>query len=406
MKHGPAIFALVAAQLAMGAPPGKKAPPLPYMEINPSRLDPDIPAQISPDLRRSLSFAFSPDEHWLAIVAGVSRPQDPAARGKQVGPSVTRVLLLPLNGPAKAVIQIDPGFMVAGSPVWSPTSDAFLVRGFVPRTGNQQRGDGIVKAYNVRGEEVMRHTTMALPPVGGIYGFLDSKTLLTRRVSTAWGSNAFQATGLQGDVIDTWKVRKEWNVVDISPDRHLLLVSPDDQNSKTLVVDYASKKVLLSKDNPYSWPSFTVGGGPQYFAEQGMTFCSVGDLNLIIPGQPDPRNTDTECWDADSGKRIARFQGFPGGAPAAVTSRSSLIVLTHNGLFSTKKPDSVPFEVPDFGGRILWDFRSGAEIASWDPLLEDVGGIYPLRYAPVAISSTGRYVAEGAGDFLRLYHLR
>ena len=403
-----AIFAGLVAQLALSAPPDTKAPAPPYVEINPSLLDPDIPAQLPPDTHRDLTFAFSPDERWLAIVADVYRRQDPG--GRALGPfSITRVLLLPLNGRREDVIQIDPHFtdprfMVVGSPVWSPDSDALLVKGLalVPATGNRKLPDVIVKAFNLRGEELMQRTTSFPPPTGGIYGFLDSKTLLAHSVS----GNAFQTTDLQGSVIRSWKVPKEWNVVDISvtPDRQLLLVSPDDQNSKTLVVDYSSKKVLASKDNPYNHPFSSPGTAlPPYFAEHGMTFCSPGDFAWPGPGQPDPGRTSTECWNVDSGKRIAQFRRFLGGAPAAVTSGGSLIVLTDN--FPVKSARSVSaLKGPGFSERIIWDFRTGSEIAAWDTSLEDIGGAY--RDTPVAISSMGRYVAEGAGDILRLYRVR
>jgi hypothetical protein len=48
--------------------------------------------------------------------------------------------------------------------------------------------------------------------------------------------------------------------------------------------------------------------------------------------------------------------------------------------------------------RVVWDFCSGIEVAAWEvPQIAWTGH--------VAISSTGRYVAETAGALLRIYHL-
>jgi hypothetical protein len=168
--------------------------------------------------------------------------------------------------------------------------------------------------------------------------------------------------------------------LDISPDRRLLAVLSDEVGAKTLVVDYPSKKTILTKDNPYGTER---GDVSTYFTEGGRTLCSVD-------GSIDP--DVTECWDVNSGKRIAKFDGFAGGAPAAASSHGSRLILTHG--------NSLPLARGYFGvQRVVWDFRAGTEVASWEPLKS------PMMMSAIAISSTGRYVAEVVDEQLRIYEL-
>jgi hypothetical protein len=56
------------------------------------------------------------------------------------------------------------------------------------------------------------------------------------------------------------------------------------------------------------------------------------------------------------------------------------------------------------GEPVVWDFCSGAEIAAWEvPQIIWTNSSHILDH--VAISSSGRYVAETAGALLRIYEL-
>jgi hypothetical protein len=58
---------------------------------------------------------------------------------------------------------------------------------------------------------------------------------------------------------------------------------------------------------------------------------------------------------------------------------------------------------------VVWDFRSGIEVAAWEPGTQTVETARDfqriVRPAPAAISSTGRYIAEGTEGILRIYEL-
>ncbi len=163
----------------------------------------------------------------------------------------------------------------------------------------------------------------------------------------------------------------------------------DDQATKTLVVDYPSKKVILTKDNPYQDLSRVAQYRQilEYFTEGGKTLCSVGSAQM---GDPETKfDIATECWDVDSGKSVAKFGGFRGGAPAVASPRGSRLILTHY----TKLPG---YGSSDLLGveYVVWGFRSGTQVAVWKP--QQPSARIPLDSPGIAISSTGRYAAAAA----------
>ena len=404
IKYTAALLVLLASPLLAG-------PPRLVREIDLNRT-----VAALPDFAPFAILAFSPDENWLAVAVGAGQVEHSKAdRNADLGPSES-LLLVPLNGTARKPVQISLGLRPAGNPAWSPDSATVLVEGF--ENGPLfPRGDGIAKLWDLRGDELLRRRGQGLTvstsldlgkigdgPIGGIFGYLDSTHLLARRMPAKKMPPAFETIDLQGQVVDTWTVPNHWAVADISPERGLLAIL-NEQATKTLVVDHQSKNVILTRDNPSGHRSgynIAEGGRWQFFTESGKTLCSVGSS-----ATDEPRfDTTTVCWDVDSGTKIAEFDGFPGGDPAAASSHGSRLVLTHNIAFPHKKgaivfPDDKRGAIVFPGGkRVVWDFRTGREIADWE-----VPEIATSSHGDVAISSSGRYVAETAGSLVRIYEL-
>ena len=382
MRLAAAITLLLAVQSA-GA-----SPPKPVREINLNQIVPGHPEFDSAVL------TFSPDEKWIAIVG--SHNFHPGRGPAHANPSGSAgVFLVPLNGPVDRRIQIDPGLYSAEGAVWSPNSDSLFVQGIGAGNSLGPNARLTVKLFNLRGEEFLRHDEPLKDPRVRMFGFLDTEHLLAGGILSK-RTVGLETIDLQGQVVDTWTPPKQWRVVDMSPDRHLLAVLSDDPATKTLVVDYPSKKVILTKDNSY--PDLSLGGGyretSQFFTEGGKTLCSVGSAQMNEPRF----DVATECWNVDSGKSIAKFDGFPGGAPAAASSRGSRLILTHYTV--VRGTVSGGYLGAEY---VVWDFRSGAQVAAWKPQQSTTR--IPPRLSGIAISSTGRYVAEIAGDVLRIYEL-
>lgn len=386
MRLAAAITLLLAVQLA------DASPPKPVREINLNQIVPGRPEFDSAVL------TFSPDENWIAIVG--SHNFHPGRGPIHVNPSGSAgVFLVRRNGSSGQQtgdlgIQIDPGLYSAEGAVWSPNSDSFYVQGIAAGNSLGPKARLTVKLFNLRGEELLRRDEPLKDPRVPMFGFLDTEHLLSGGTLSK-RTVGLETIDLQGQVVDTWTPPKQWRVVDMSPDRHLLAVLSDDQATKTLVVDYPSKKVILTKDNSY--PDLSLGGGyretSQFFTEGGKTLCSVGSAQMNEPRF----DVATECWDVDSGESIAKFDGFPGGAPAAASSRGSRLILTHYTV--VRGAVSGGYLGAEY---VVWDFRSGAQVAAWKA--QSTARI-PPRLSGIAISSTGRYVAEIVGDVLRIYEL-
>jgi WD40 repeat protein len=394
VKRTTAILGLFTAHLALSAQPPKTTPviaPPPRLlrEINLNQIIRER-AGFLPSTHSVRTLAISPDEKWIAVAVGVHRRE---GKFKRIDtPFESHLLIVPLNGPPSQTVQLEPRALLGeGSLAWSPNSDALVVEGLFAQSA---------KLYNVRGDELWKSDH---PRLGGllpqwIVGFLDPGHLLAYHISAKGKAAGFDTLDPQGRVIDTWSAPKNWTSAAINPDRRLFAAFSGDLRIKLLIIDYASKKVVQSESNAtwlYRDGNRSVGAA-WYFAEAGKSICAVGNVKS--------REMHAQCWDIDSGQTIAEYRRFLEGAPAAASAHGSRLVLTQSWFLPSGR-GSETFS----GGRVIWDFRSGTEIAAWEPgtqaveTASDVPRI--IQPAPVAISSTGRYVAEAAEGILRIYEM-
>jgi WD40 repeat protein len=390
-----AIIGFLAAQLALSAPPPKTAaviapPPKLLREINLNQIIHER-AGVLPSTHSVRAVTFSPDENWVAVAVGRHRRE-----GKFKPADIrfeSHLLILPLQESAGHPVQAEPRILLGeGSLAWSPGSDALVVQGML---------NGGAQLYNVRGDQLWKrdHPGKQVLLEPWIAGFIDPGHLLAHHVPAKGEPEGFDTLDLQGQVVDTWTAPKQWRGGSINSDRQLLAVFSDFAQSKLLIIDYPSKKVLQINSGA-TW-LYRDGGrsalATAYFAESGKTICTVGSAQS--------HDTHAQCWDIDSGRKIAEYERFLDGAPAAASAHGSRIVLTQSWVLGNNRTGHETFS----GGRVVWDFRSGAEVAAWAPAVQSVetnGNIRDIAEpSSVAISSTGRYIAEGADGILRIYEL-
>ena len=205
---------------------------------------------------------------------------------------------------------------------------------------------------------------------------------------------------LTGQLLDEWTKPQSWTIYAVNPDRHLLVVTAERPHNtcgrqycaSMLAINYQTKKVAQE------WPSGPAG--KPYFAEAGKTLCSVD-----IGGR---ESHVAQCFDIDSGKKIAEFTGFKGGDPADVTTHASRIALSHIDLIQGINEE---FDKNLYKDRVIWDFRANKEVAEWVPAMQTSesyfkgGAQKATAWGPFAISPTGRHLAEGSNGILRIYEL-
>lgn len=372
---------LFAIQLAASASPPTnlpKGPPPPKLVREIALLPPSYAIG---------TLAFSPDEQWIAITAIAQHR--PGSRQHDED-----LLLVPVGESSERIVRLDPGPPIGWGPVWSPDSKALLVGEFASAT------QGVAKLFNLRGDQIWARDVTQPPsafpfppdrPAGEVFGFLSSDRLIAELLEKHQPAS-FAALDLHGQVTDSWRVPKKWTIAAASPERRLLAVYSGDDRSKTLIIDYSSRKVIQSKRNP-TWlyrHGVNSAVNAEFFTEGGKTLCVVGGL-------PDDERP-AECWDVDTGKTVGEFRRFYGGAPAAGSTHSSRLILT-------QVRTSFRQDIDYYSDGVVWDFRAGAEVAAWPApgqLFRASGIVQP---AAVALSATGRYAADGAAGILRVYEL-
>jgi hypothetical protein len=126
MKYTAAMVVLLAAPL-VSAPPPKLIREIDLNQIIPAR----------PGFTHSAAFAFSPDENWVAIAVGTHQ-MDRRIPHQNVDQGSESLILARFNGRADQTVQIQPGLLPVGRPLWSPNSAAVLVQGFAHNTNKDR----------------------------------------------------------------------------------------------------------------------------------------------------------------------------------------------------------------------------------------------------------------------------
>jgi hypothetical protein len=337
-----------------------------------------------------LDIEFSPDEQWLSAAVGLHAREGASEPGQ---PRVlsSHVLIISLGNQLRPAVQIDPASPLSDRSLrWSPTSELL----FVNRRGGMM-------AFSIPGAQPWLEGRFD-SRLGLLEGFVDGE----HGLADGTVRDPLQALRLKepltlltfdllGRVVNTWTRPQYSSIEAVSPERHLLAMADEGDRgpAKRYLIDSRTKSTVRSwaKDGPFS---------KQYFAEAGRTVCSVGTHGR--QSQP------AQCWDVDSGAKIAEFLDFPGGAPTSVSSQSSRLVLTHIRFFPGVDEESDKYSYKE---RILWDFRAGRSLAAWVPKSQVVetglGTSHDnfREWGPFSISSSGRYLAEGSNGILRIFEL-
>jgi hypothetical protein len=318
---------------------------------------------------------FSPDGHQIAIIAGFLKGGD--------GRRASNLFIVGSKSPAMGArrVSIATGVNELESDLspdgfqWSPTGTRLFVGGTVVSLPD--------------------YATCEVPSVGG---FVSSERIVTDATGDFSRLREFNPGCLP---LSTWEPGENWMIVATSPEEGLLLVSREmpffkrtfPPNNETLVVRAGDRTVVGR------WPS--AQGPTGRFADSGRAICGGN-------GADQADRVPVQCWDSLTGKVIATAPTVNGGSPFAVATKATRMVASDYHRYR------IPF-TSEYGQRlkqrVVWDFKSGKELASWEPEKQDYidhSTKTPIKVsdmAKFAISPDGEFVLDGANGVVRLYKI-
>jgi hypothetical protein len=332
--------------------------------------------------------AFSPDETKLAI--GFNDQGQAAA---------SRVIIVSVDHPNSVFRRFDSDRLrgaelyVRENIQWSPSGDFLAAYGRV----SSVQGD---RAYRIPEDSTF----------GGFLGndrFVIAKREL-RGVGGMESVNKIEVRRQDFTVEDSWNIAQGlFNVRDTCPHAGTIAIQgmaagrPDAKMYTTQLVRYPGQV------EGQLWTSGIAPLGGLILADSCKLICS----SYGVPSGKEPAHA--ACWSTESGARIAEdaklttttqeaFAGSGGALIAVTVSHWACL----NGKF---------WQFFDIDGcatpethRVLWNIETGQEALSWPVLKQPFRILNRETSGPfaLALSSTGRYLAEGGAGHVQLYAVR
>jgi len=183
-----------------------------------------------------------------------------------------------------------------------------------------------------------------------------------------------------------------WNLYDVSAERSLVLIGRQHYHGVGSVEwDVAAQdtntRKLVARFPPLE---------KARFADRGKAVCGVGGAQW---------HRTVECMEVDTGNRLGVTTGW--NAPDVRTAPRAKRVVVSDYSRKLDWIDAVS-RLGSLKRRVVWDFETGKQLASWRPRSQTVpqGGPYRQSLPFVfAMSPDGEYVVEGGAGTLALYKI-
>jgi hypothetical protein len=197
-------------------------------------------------------------------------------------------------------------------------------------------------------------------------------------------------------LLNSWKTAGYTRVLDTSPGKDLIATFSSADGSSAIELVSGTREVIQRwSRNAEEAPSASTGG--LHFADHGRLLCSGYGSSKEPYGR-----AHLGCWDTQSGAITARNTDVTLGDNLIREGGGLLAITDYDIIIRTGKL----WHALDMGGetilprrRVIWDARTGKEIASWTrPTIKP--------YSAIALSKNGKYYAEGDSGSLSVYSLQ
>ncbi len=211
-------------------------------------------------------------------------------------------------------------------------------------------------------------------------------------------------------LIDRWTINGPAGVLDTSPERDLLAIEERSDIELVAVRNHEVKQ-------QWADDTLSIFRGGFLFSDQGRLACSASPRTGKLGADAACWNTQTAVKTVEIDKVAVDRQGIAstGGDLLAITDSK---YVSHQGKFWVFLDMNDDYSVPQ--RRLLWNIRTGIEIASWGEVTMPWGGFQQkelwgrdlkdaiTRTTPfvLSLSPTGKYVAEGGSGSVSAYSVR
>jgi hypothetical protein len=334
---------------------------------------------------------FSPDETKVALGFGSRWNFDPRPR---------HVVIMAIDQPQIVLREFELNARAYPLPsessiVWSPSGTILAMRSLAPV---MFRIDGAAPC--------------AFPKESEFGGFLSGD----RMVIYFRDGAEIRILGHDCSLLDSWTIDGPAGVLDTSPEQDLLaietLLNPPEHSAIELV---AARDHKVKQRWVWNFQSTFRGGF--VFSAQGRLVCSASPRTGKL-------GADVACWNTQSGAKTAENDPVAVDSQGIASTGGDLLAITdskyvsHQGKFWVFLDMNDDYSVPQ--RRLLWNFRTRKEIASWGELTMPWGGFQQkelwgrdLKGATtittpfvLSLSPTGKYVAEGGSGSVSVYSVQ
>ena len=255
------------------------------------------------------ALSFSPDGKRIALTSTKMKKND--------GELASILLVVPVGGGAGDVKSFE---AAQGGDLaeWSPSSDAIVVNGVLIQPLNGMRCEMPDTSRFISGDRL----------------------IAIKRAGHSLSSSQLTSYDKSCNRVKTWETSERWNMVDVSIQRHLLLMEkPHEEN---LLVDPDDGRIVR-KWSVGTWPVWDGPGGK--FADNGGALCN--ELSV----EDAPKGQTLRCWKTDTGELIANAPADYATGPFATSKNSTRVIFSEVGYVKGLIRD---WDTHPYKGAVVW----------------------------------------------------